>query len=149
MPISITPTLSSSSGYLVDIRDQVMNLVRFIIMNPGGTSDLWEDDLISFRVLATKNEHDRSGFCGILNNRVTNVLLNKFHDYTFEVDFTSEDYGEEGSSRYTVTFHILIATKNNEEYRAPALVQGDISVDKTTNNISLKYSNTADTAELS
>lgn len=40
MPITVTPTLSSSSGYLLDVRDQVANLIRFVIMNPGGTSDL-------------------------------------------------------------------------------------------------------------
>ena len=41
MAISVTPTLSSTSGYLTDVRDQVMYLLRFLIMNPGGTSDMW------------------------------------------------------------------------------------------------------------
>ena len=37
---SITPVLSSSQSYLEDVRDQVMSLVRFAVMNPGHITEI-------------------------------------------------------------------------------------------------------------
>lgn len=146
MARSITPTLSSSSGYLVDVRDQVSNLVRFLIMNPGGTSDLWEGDLISFRYISSQHEHDRSALCSELRSAVHSVLSTKFTDYNFDIDFTSEDYDETNSSRYTVLFHININKNNVSE---SAIVSGSIYVDPKTNNIELKYDRSIDNATFS
>lgn len=75
MAISITPTLSSSAGYLTDVRDQVMHFVKFFIMNPGGTSDLWEDRLYSFRYLSSKYDSDRDLFASTLESTVKNFCL--------------------------------------------------------------------------
>ena len=139
MPVSVTPTLSSVSGYLVDIRDQVSNLLRFMIMNPGGTSDLWEDNLISFRYISSSEESDRSSLCDTLKTTMSNILKRKFTDYTFEVDFYSENYSAEDDGRYTVLFHISITNID-----APAIVSGTINVDPKTNSIELKYDKSVD-----
>lgn len=139
MPVSVTPTLSSVSGYLVDIRDQVSNLLRFMIMNPGGTSDLWEDNLISFRYISSSEESDRSSLCDTLKTTMSNILKRKFTDYTFEVDFYSENYSAEDDGRYTVVFHITITNID-----APAIVSGTINVDPKTNSIELKYDKSVD-----
>ena len=77
MPITVTPTLSSSSGYLLDVRDQVANLIRFVIMNPGGTSDLWEDYLVSFRTMASKYEHNRNQLCDNLKSSIEKLESEK------------------------------------------------------------------------
>ena len=139
MPVSVTPTLSSVSGYLVDIRDQVSNLLRFMIMNPGGTSDLWEDNLISFRYISSSEESDRSSLCDTLKTTMSNILKRKLTDYTFEVDFYSENYSAEDDGRYTVVFHITITNID-----APAIVSGTINVDPKTNSIELKYDKSVD-----
>lgn len=139
MPVSVTPTLSSVSGYLVDIRDQVSNLLRFMIMNPGGTSDLWEDNLISFRYISSSEESDRSSLCDTLKTTMSNILKRKFTDYTFEVDFYSENYSAEDDGRYTVVFHITITNID-----APVIVSGTINVDPKTNSIELKYDKSVD-----
>lgn len=139
MPVSVTPTLSSVSGYLVDIRDQVSNLLRFMIMNPGGTSDLWEDNLISFRYISSSEESDRSSLCDTLKTTMSNILKRKFTDYTFEVDFYSENYSAEDDGRYTVLFHISITNID-----ASAIVSGAINVNPKTNSIELKYDKSVD-----
>lgn len=146
MPVSITPTLSSTAGYLVDVRDQVSTFIRFLIMNPGGTSDLWENSLVSFRYLSSKDEHDRDKFCGILKSRVQDILRRKFFDYSFDIDFTSEDY-DTNSSRYTIRFSINITGGNVKS--EPAFISGHVTVDKTTNDISLIYDKSVDTTMLS
>lgn len=141
MPISVTPTLSSVSGYLVDIRDQVSNLIRFMIMNPGGTSDLWEDNLISFRYIASREESDRSYLCNTLKTTISNILTRKFTDYTFDVDFYSENYSSEDDGRYTVLFNINISNSNTN---TSAIVSGAIKVDPKTNGIELRYDKSVD-----
>lgn len=141
MPISVTPTLSSVSGYLVDIRDQVSNLIRFMIMNPGGTSDLWEDNLISFRYIASREESDRSYLCNTLKTTISNILKRKFTDYTFDVDFYSENYSAEDDGRYTVLFNINISNSNTN---TSAIVSGAIKVDPKTNGIELRYDKSVD-----
>ena len=152
MAVSITPTLSSSEGYLTDVRDQVSNLLRFIIMNPGGTSDLWEGKLISFRKLSSAHEGSHTNFCSILSQRISECLHNKFHDFTFDVDCTAEPYdptrtlGVNDDGRYAVVFKILIMDSNNN---VSGVVDGAIKVDKITNNIELTFSDSPDNQKLS
>ena len=146
MPISITPILSSSEGYLTDVRDQVIALLRFMIMNPGGTSDIWEPDLLSFRVISSVNEDSRDKLTSALSSRISEVLSRKFKDYTFDVECTTEDYDtSEATGRYTVTIDILINTSTGQ---TAAIINGSIFVDKKTNQISLKFSNSIDNQTL-
>lgn len=149
MPLSVTPTLSSASGFLTDVRDQVASLVRFVIMNPGGTSNLWEDRLISFRYLSSKFEDNRTQLCSELSSKITSLLEYKFPDYAFDVNFTSEDYSKENDVRYTVKFSIIIDSINGVGGKRAALVDGDIKVDKATNNIELNFTKSADNSVLS
>jgi helix-turn-helix protein len=73
-------------------------------------------------------------------------LKRKFFDYSFDVDFTSEDY-DTNSSRYTVRFSINITGGNVTS--EPAFISGHVTVDKTTNDISLIYDKSVDTTMLS
>lgn len=146
MALSITPTLSSGSGYLTDVRDQVASLVRFIIMNPGGTSDIWEDQLISFRYLSARYDTSRDTFCAKLTEEVSNLLERKFPDYVFDVNFSSSDYSQPNDVRYTVGFSIIIDNANGVVEKRSALVDGSIFVDKSTNEITLDFNKSADTS---
>jgi hypothetical protein len=110
-------------------------------MNPGGTSDLWENNLISFRFLSSKYEGDRQIFCNTLKTNVLNILRNKFNDYDFDAEFTAEDYSSPDDGRYTVVFNISIANNDRSE---SAIVSGTISVDPKTNSINLKYDKSID-----
>ena len=148
MAISITPTLSSSAGYLTDVRDQVMHFVKFFIMNPGGTSDLWEDRLYSFRYLSSKYDSDRDLFASTLESTVKNFLSIKFRDYNFDCEFSVSDYQKDvKNGLYTIAFKIAIEPMSSTGFES-AFITGDITTDKKTNEIKLKFSNTTDTASL-
>lgn len=148
MPITVTPTLSTKTGYVEDIRDQVATLVRFIIMNPGRTSELWEDYLISFRKMSSELEHLREGFASRLANVVQTTLNNMFQDYSFSCEFTTKDYTEGVSDgRYTITFSIMMR-RNGDFNQIPVLISGSILADTQTNELSLTYDQSLDTFTL-
>lgn len=145
--LSITPVLSSTIGFLTDVRDQVSTLVRFVIMNPGWTSSLWEKDLISFRKMASKFEYDRNELSSNLSSAIQETLTKKFKDYNFDTAFTTSDYVEgEDDGRFSIAFNILLTPiRPNEEVRQESgLVSGTIHVDPHTNDISINYENTLD-----
>jgi hypothetical protein len=150
MPTTVTPVLSSTEGYLVDVRDQVIHLIRFLIMNPGGTSDIWEQDLISFRTLSSKYENSRSQLAHALEQQINNVLTRKFKDYSFDVECGTEDYNDDGTDdndvRYAVSISVLI---NNSSGQTAAIVDGAIKVDKSTNQITVQFSDSIDNQTLS
>ena len=147
MAISVTPTLSSTSGYLTDVRDQVMYLLKFLIMNPGGTSDMWESHMISLRLLSSELEHNKNELCSALEKKIQNILENKFADYSFDVLIQPKEYEGSSDTRYTISFSISIKAPDMNEFES-AFIIGDISVDKTNNNIDLKFSNSNDTSTL-
>lgn len=147
MPISVTPVLSSTEGYLIDIRDQVIHLIRFLVMNPGGTSDIWENDLISFRYLSSKYENSRSSLARAVETAISDVLARKFKDYEFSVTCSTEDYDEnDADGRYTISIAVMI---NSSDGQYSALIDGAIMVDKKTNQITVKFSDTVDNQTLS
>lgn len=149
MPITVTPTLSSTSGYLTDVRDQIMHLMKFIVMNPGGTSDMWENQLISFRSISSADESDRRNMSAILESRIRNILEQKFSEYSFDVMITDSDYSDNlpGDSRYSLNFSISIKAPGSDTFES-AFVVGDINTDKSTNSININFSNSSDTAVL-
>lgn len=151
--ITVTPTLSSTSGYLQDIRDQISNLLRFMIYNPGRTSSLWEKEMISFRTLSAEYQNNRSSLSTMVKNRLTRSLNRMFPDYQFDVSVTTDDYDEKAGDdgRYTLTIGVLIngLDADHPENQTGAVISGRITVDKATNAIYLTFDKSVDTAELS
>ena len=151
MPLSVTPSLSSSEGFISDVRDQISNILRFVIMNPGGTSDLWESRLISFRTLSSKYEGDRETLAAELERRLNNLFARKFAEYRIDVACTTAPYdptqtmGYDDDGRYAISFNVLIYTGNT----VVGLVDGSIMVDKATNNITIAFSDSPDNQTLS
>lgn len=151
MPLSVTPSLSSSEGFISDVRDQISNILRFVIMNPGGTSDLWESRLISFRTLSSKYEGDRDTLAAELERRLNDLFARKFAEYRIDVACSTAPYdptqtmGYDDDGRYTISFNILIYTGNT----VVGLVDGSIMVDKPTNNITIAFSDSPDNQTLS
>lgn len=151
MPLSVTPSLSSSEGFISDVRDQISNILRFIIMNPGGTSDLWESRLISFRTLSSKYENDRETLASELERRLNDLFARKFAEYRIDVACTTAPYdptqtmGYDDDGRYAISFNVLIYTGNT----VVGLVDGSIMVDKPTNNITIVFSDSPDNQTLS
>lgn len=151
MPLSVTPSLSSSEGFISDVRDQISNILRFIIMNPGGTSDLWESRLISFRTLSSKYESDRETLASELERRLNDLFARKFAEYRIDVACTTAPYdptqtmGYDDDGRYTISFNVLIYTGST----VVGLVDGSIMVDKPTNNITIAFSDSPDNQTLS
>lgn len=151
MPLSVTPSLSSSEGFISDVRDQISNILRFIIMNPGGTSDLWESRLISFRTLSSKYESDRETLASELERRLNDLFARKFAEYRIDVACTTAPYdptqtmGYDDDGRYSISFNVLIYTGST----VVGLVDGSIMVDKPTNNITIAFSDSPDNQTLS
>lgn len=150
MPLSVTPSLSSSEGFISDVRDQISNILRFIIMNPGGTSDLWESRLISFRTLSSKYENDRETLASELEKRLNDLFARKFAEYRIDVACTTSAYDPTQTmgyddGRYAISFNVLIYTGNT----VVGLVDGSINVDKATNNITIVFSDSPDNQTLS
>ena len=151
---TVTPVLSSKVGYLADIRDQIMTLFRFVIMNPGFTSSLWEDYLISFRTMSAELEADREYFVNSLQRRVIDTLSRMFNDYAFDGQFKSENYDKDGNTgRYKVIFSVFYGPKMlteapTQNQMEPGIISGTVTVDQTTNEILLTYDKTVETTSL-
>lgn len=144
MPITVTPALSTKAGYIEDVRDQIATLIRFVIMNPGWTSSIWESDMISFRNMSSRYEGDRETFASRLGDRVKSTIDRMFSDYSASCDFTTSNYNtEQDDGRYSISFNIFI-NKRGDATSEPALISGNITVDPKTNDIILKYDKTAD-----
>lgn len=117
-------------------------------MNPGGTSDIWEGSLLSFRFLSSSYDYNRHEFCGIIERTISDHLKNKFTDYSFDVHVDSSDYDKSSATgRYTVSFEIAIEKPDDNTFES-AFIIGDIKVDKKTNEIILNFANNSDTATL-
>ena len=142
----MTPVLSSTVSYLTDVRDQVMNLIRFAIMNPGHISDLWDEKLLSCRLLGAKYDYNRINFVDKLNLEFNNLFRHKFPDLNVDANFYASDYDEKQSDgRFTLSFDVTIEKDGSTE---GALIQGDVSVDKTTYDIELNFKRSQDTASI-
>ena len=142
MPISKTPVLSASAGYEDDVPTQVANLLRWFIMNPGGTSDLWEGSLISLRDLVARSEDKPSELASSSARAVRSVLTQKFTDYDFDCDFTTSDYTKGvKDGRYRLKFAITF-TKQGSGTVQGALVSGQITVNSVTHEIDISFTNT-------
>jgi hypothetical protein len=147
MPISVTPTLNSTEGYLTDVRDQVVALLRFAIMNPGGTSDIWEQDMISCRTIFSSKEMSRTDLASALERKLTEILTKKFADYTPSVVCETSDYdADSATGRYIVSFNVML-TSGTTGNTVPGVIDGSITVD-TDNSIHLTFANSPDNKTL-
>ena len=137
MPVSVTPVLNASAGYEQDVPSQVASLVRFFIMNPGDTSDLWEDSLVSFRKLVGEYEHDPQALASRSSSVIRKILNNKFKNLDFVCDFTTSDY-KDGikDGRYRIRFDITYSSGSAD---LPALISGIINVNSVTNEINVNF----------
>lgn len=145
---TVTPVLSTKAGYLEDVRDQIATVLRYIIMNPGRTSSLWEDQLVSFRKLAAQYEDNRDEFVNHLKRRVDAVFTRMFKDIQIDINFSTSNYDEKSDDgRYTVSFDLFLRSKeigDGAPYE-PALITGEITVDEKHNDIRLHYERNEDT----
>lgn len=144
LKVTVTPVLSSSAGYVADIGEQVSSLLRFIIMNPAGTSSLWEEDLISFRNIASKNEGNRTALINAFREAINRTLQRAFPTIDFTLNIKTHDYDNPKTNgleaRYTISFEVFYRPMRDPVKRS-AFVSGKISVDKTTNEIDIKFTN--------
>ena len=139
MPTAVTPVLSSSAGYQADIHDQVQHLVAFMIYNPGNTSDLWENQLLSFRLLAAQFQHNREDLAHEVSTRLQNVCKKRFKDFGFDVRCETYD-AEEGDDdgRYTLSISVMY-TPPGASTSYSGLVSGKIFVTEKPYEIQLKW----------
>lgn len=140
---TVTPTLSSSTGYVEDVRDQVATIIRYIVMNPGGTSSLWENELLSMRKAIAEYEHDRYILANFVRNKLMSIYRRMFGDYIIDVEIVPKDY-KEGvpDGRYALEFSVTIDHKVHGTMSG--LVSGRFTVDPETYAINVEYADTMD-----
>lgn len=150
----ITPVLSSTAGWVTDVRDQIASFIRFVIMNPGNTSSLWETDMVSFRKLASAFEGTREALCNELERRLNTSFARMFPDFRVSAECTTSDYDSKNDDgRYTIAFNVTIDQTNNGDPNdittTGGLISGSIAVDeKNHNSIEVRFDRNQDTAAL-
>lgn len=146
MTVSITPVLSSTVSYLTDVRDQIMSVVRFAIMNPGRISSLWEDKLISCRVMAAKYEHDRTKFVNEMTVAFDELFSKKFTDYNIQTNFTAEDTDPTNpNGQFAMNFDITIVSRRTGK-TSGGILKGALTIDSTTRDIHIDFSRSQDSS---
>lgn len=146
MPVSVTPTLSVNAGYLSDVRDQVMALMRFIVMNPGNTSSIWEEKLISFRKIAAEYEGDRNALISVLSSKINTLFKSKFTDCDITTSLKAEDVD---TVQYRVVFDITMTRiEKDVTQEIPLIVSGQFLVNTETYDITIKWTRSSDTATM-
>lgn len=139
MTKAVTPVLTTDTAYVDSFSQQVATLLRFMVMNPGWTSSLVEQDMLSFRKLAAEYEGDRLAFASQLKIRFLARLNAMFPNKDFDISFTPSDYEKDTpDGRYTVAVSVIV---NDDKEKIPVLISGEIVVDPKTNEIIINYSN--------
>lgn len=148
MGTSITPVLSTTVGYLTDVRDQIAYLLRYFIMNPANVSDVYRT--ISMRDLAAQFQSDRNEMAIECSKAFQNLLIRKFPDYTFNVKFTASDYIEGvDDTRYKLEVSIYITNHPAAGLmNTSAIVSGAIEVDPLTYDITIKLADDLDSSTI-
>lgn len=142
----MTPVLSSTVSYLTDVRDQVMSLIRFAIMNPGHISNLWDGELLSCRLLGAKYDFNKDRFVEQMNLEFNRLFSRKFPDLSIDANFYAKDYDEtQSDGRFSLSFDVTIDKNGSTE---GALIQGDVNIDKSTYDIELNFKRSQDTASI-
>ncbi len=142
MPISVTPVLTSTVGYLTDVRDQVMSVLRFALMNPGHISSLWDQELISCRTTGARFEHNAEQFVSSLQNEFNTLFQRKFTDVQVQCELSASNL-EEGidNGQLAITFDIQI---NQDGVVEGGILSGDITVDTDTYDMKLNFTRSQD-----
>lgn len=152
MSVTVTPVLHSSIGYLDDVKGQIASFIRFLIMNPGRTSSLWEKDMVSLRGLAARYQNSRNDIVSALNIAFSNAFERMFPGLSIDTKISAKDYdadsGDDG--RYTITISCLITghDPDHPEQTVSALVTNMIDVDPDTYEIKLRYEKNLDNTVL-
>ena len=106
-PRPYIPVLSSDAGNVTDLQEKTATLLRYILLNPGFTSTIFRNEMISFRTLAAQYGHDRDALCTALAGMIKPALQRIVPEYDPLVSFTANDYNDDaGDPRYVITFDI-------------------------------------------
>ncbi len=134
--MTVTPTLSSQTGYTVDVRVLVAQLMRFSVMNPGFISSFHDDMIVSCQKLEAKFGQDRNRLAAELAAQYQKILGRMFPDKEFNCDLSASAYdANKDDGRYTISVAIEIISRNAETItRESVLVEGIISIDPNDKN---------------
>lgn len=134
---SITPSLSSSAGYLIDIREQIMHALTTFINTPANTSELWES--LSLSEITATYGNSREGCAIQIHSVLQDYFKNKFKDCSIMVSCSSSDYIQ-GVPDGRFTVHIEITITNIEKnYPIPAVISSILHVDRSSGKLLLDW----------
>lgn len=112
MTIPIIPTLHSTSGLLVDKSDIVAYVIRHILTQSGKTSNMYFNDIVSFRTLEAQYGADLEEFKEMFSRMLNKVLRRYFPDgsVTVDVDATTPDL----NGQYNMEIRALTTNTSND-----------------------------------
>jgi hypothetical protein len=91
----VTPILENTSNDLLEEQEAVLwQIVRFALENPGETSELFENELISFRKLQATFGNDREGLAAAFQQAIQIVITQYYPNDSISVSVETEDRSE-------------------------------------------------------
>ena len=117
--VPVVPTLSKITDPMLKSRENViMYLIRFLFVNPGGTTSINEGEMISFRkLLAMYGSKDPEKLANKISEMMTTSVAHYFPDDGINVvcNMVKEDgYGEDGT--YLGNYSIEIVARDRDGY---------------------------------
>ena len=120
-------TLTIGKDVLTSKQDIIWYLIAFSLQNPGETSSIMEDELLSFRKLNALYGRDASSFAAIYERELTNAILRYFPNDNIrvivEVEFSKTD----------ASYKLILSVIDDNNFvlnKGPVTVNGDdITID--------------------
>jgi len=104
---NVLPVLKPGDDQLTSLADIAAYLVRFTLINPGGTSDYLEDSIISLRYLLAKYQDDISGLVSVYGSKLTTAIRNYFPDSGVTVNVSYELVTDEDGEYYSLITAVM------------------------------------------
>ncbi len=127
------PSLHRFSKLITKNRDIAIYLIKNILMNPGGISDYYEKQTVSFRKLAGKYGGNRQSLCDELERVLMVVFSKYFPENKLDISCTHSNVNNTvNDGRYAIklTVNIIYADIERSVFISPY-----ITVDEKTNEI--------------
>ena len=126
-------TLDPAIGIVTNVQDKVAYVIRQFFGTPGRFSDVWKNEIISFRDIKSKFNGDINVICRRCESELQKVISNLTPTDNIEVECTVDHYSD---IRYTLV--INVTAYNKLGIKEPILTTANVYVEKDEFKISLK-----------
>lgn len=104
------PTLDASVGIITSVQDIVAYVIRHILSQPVGATNLFTASCVSFRELYAKYHHDKDALAARLQNELGNVFSRYFPNNSTRVEVTAT---EVVNAVYNLEIRVYVTDEEN------------------------------------